>query len=187
MRSPVLSYFDMSRPTRLCDASCQGLGFILQQQDSSGTWSLVRAGSRFLTDAESRYAIIELEMLAVAWATSKCHLFLVGLQHFQVITDHNPLVPILNHHRLDEIGNPRLQRLKIKLMAYNFTTEWVKGTKNDAPDALSRNPVTDPSPDDSLAELDSFSRPTPSFAEIRSLTLANRTTAILSGRSQKAC
>ena len=55
-------------------------------------------------------------------------------------------------------------------MTYNFTTEWVKGTKNDAPDALSRNPVTDPSPDDSLAELDSLSRPAPSFAEIRSLT-----------------
>ena len=85
------------------------------------------------------------------------HLFLAGLQHFQVITDNNPLIPILNHHRLDEIENPRLQRLKIKLMTYNFTTEWVKGTKNDAPDALSRNLVTDPSPEDSLAELDTLS------------------------------
>ena len=46
------------------------------------------------------------------------------------------------------------QRLKIKLMVYNFTAEWVKGTKNDAPDALLRNPVVDPSPEESLAELD---------------------------------
>ena len=169
--APVLSFFDMSKPTRLCtDASCQGLGFILQQQDNSGTWCLIQAGSRFLTDAESRCAIIELEMLAVAWATLKCHLFLAGLQHFQVITDHNPLILILNHHRLDEIENPRLQRLKIKLMAYNFTTEWVKGTKNDAPDALSRNPVTDRSPEDSLAELDTLSQPALSITEIRTLT-----------------
>ena len=147
----VLSFFNINNPTRLCtDASCQGLGFILQQQDNSGTWSLIQAGSRFLTDTEYRNAIIELEMLAVVWATSKCHLFLAGLQHFQVITDHNPLIPILKHHRLDKIENPRLQRLKIKLMAYNFATEWVKGTKNDAPDALSRNPVTDPSPEDVL-------------------------------------
>ena len=109
-------------------------------------------------------------MLAIAWATLKCHLFLAGLQHFQVITDHNPLIPILNHHRLDEIENPRLQRLKIKLMAYNFMTEWVKGTKNDAPDALSRNPVTDPSPEDSLAELDTLSQPALSITEIRTLT-----------------
>ena len=65
--APVLSFFDMSKPTRLwTDASHQGLGFILQQQDNSGTWSLIQAGSRFLTDAESRYAIIELEMLAIA-------------------------------------------------------------------------------------------------------------------------
>jgi len=96
-------------------------------------------------------------------------LFLAGLKHFQVITDHNPLVPILNQHRLDEIENPQLQRLNIKLMTYNFTTEWVKGTKNDTPDALSRNPVIDPSPEDSLAELDILSQPARSFAEIRTL------------------
>ena len=69
-------------------------------------------GSRFLSDTESRYAIIELEMLAVCWAIQRCHLFLAGLQHFQVVTDHNPLIPILNSHRLDEIENPRLQCLR---------------------------------------------------------------------------
>jgi len=62
-------------------------------------------------------------MLVVAWAASKCLLFFSGLQHFQVITDHNPLIPILNHHQLDEIENPWFQRLKIKLMAYNFRTK----------------------------------------------------------------
>ena len=34
-------------------------------------WVLVQAGSHFLSDAESQYAVIELEMLAVSWATSK--------------------------------------------------------------------------------------------------------------------
>ena len=51
-------------------------------------------------------------------------------------------------------------------MAYNFMTEWVKGTKNDASDALSRNPVTDPLPEDSLAELDTLSQPALSITEI---------------------
>ena len=65
--APVLSFFDMSKSTRLCtDASRQGLGFIFQQQDNSGTWSLIQTGSQFLTDAESCYAITELEMLDVA-------------------------------------------------------------------------------------------------------------------------
>ena len=48
--------------------------------------------------------------------------------------------------------------------------EWVKGTKNDAPDVLSRNPVTDSSPEDSLAELDILSQPDMSITEIRTLT-----------------
>jgi len=93
-------------------------------------------------------------MLAVCWATLKCTIFLSGLKHFVVITDHNPLLPILNSYRLDEIENPRLQRLRTKLMAYNFTAEWCKGSKNNAPDALSRNPTSDPLPTEILAEVD---------------------------------
>ena len=63
----TLSFFDASKPTRLCtDASRHGLGFILQQKTDNDTWSLIQAGSRFLTDAESRYAVIELELLAIS-------------------------------------------------------------------------------------------------------------------------
>ena len=72
----------------------------------SDEWSLIQPGSRFLSDAESRYPTIKLELLAVSWAITKCKVFLAGLQHFYVCTDHNPLVPILNSHRLDEVENP---------------------------------------------------------------------------------
>ena len=174
--SPTLCYFDHTKPTKLCtDASRQGLGFILQQK-TGDSWSLIQAGSRFLSDAESRYAIIELELLAVTWAISKCHIFLTGLPHFSVFTDHHPLVPILNKHRLDEIENPRLQRLKTKLMGYNFTAQWLKGALNNAPDALSRNPVTDPSPQDLLAESELDSTPAPSQAEVRAFTATDSET-----------
>jgi len=108
----VLSYFDASKPTCMStDARRHGLGFILQQ-NTAGTWNLIQAGLRFLTDTESRYAVIELEMLAVCWAVSKCKLLLTCLQHFTINTDHNPLIPILNNHRLDKLENLRLQRLK---------------------------------------------------------------------------
>lgn len=167
--APTLSFFDLTKPTRLCtDASRQGLGFVLQQK-SGDMWALIQAGSRFLSDTESRYAIIELELLAVSWAIIKCKLFLAGLPHFTVVTDHHPLVPILNNHRLDEIENPRLQRLKTRIMAYNFTAEWVKGTLNNAPDALSRNPVSDPQPQEMLAEHDPNNNPETTIAEIRSI------------------
>ena len=152
--SPTLTYFDGEAPTRLVtDASRLGLGFVLQQQHQ-GDWKLVQAGSRFLTDTESRYAVIELELLGVAWAAKKCRIFLTGLPHFTVVTDHNPLVPILNSHRLDEIENPRLQRLRTHLLAFNFTAQWRKGKDNDAADALSRHPSTHPTPGEDLAEHD---------------------------------
>ena len=168
--APTLSFFDASKPTRLCtDASRQGLGFVLQQKTGNDTWTLIQAGSHFLTDTESRYAIIELELLALSWAILKCNMFLAGLPHFQVITDRNPLIPILNSHRLDEIENPRLQRLKTRIMGYNFTAEWLKGKNNHAPDALSRNPVSDPQPQEMLAEQDGFDDPEMSIAEIRAV------------------
>lgn len=121
--APVLAYFDLDKETRLVTDACRmGLGFILQQ-NHNGEWRMIQAGSRFLSDAESRYAVIELEMLGVAWAVTKCRTFLVGMQDFQVMTDHNPLVPILNSHRLDEIENSRLQRLRTRMMPFNFNAK----------------------------------------------------------------
>ena len=93
---PTLAFYDLDKPTRLMtDASGKGLGFILQQLNGD-VWSVIQAGSRFLTSAETRYATIEKEMLGVAWAVQKCHKFLAGLPHFDILTDHNPLISILN-------------------------------------------------------------------------------------------
>ena len=123
---PLLSFFDINKPTRLCtDTSRQRLGFILQQHsrnmDSNSSWLM------FLIRCGNKIRIIEPEMLTVSWAIMKCKLFLAGFQHFNVITDHSPLLSILNTRRLDEIENPRLQRVKSRIMGYNFTAQWTKG------------------------------------------------------------
>ena len=84
--APTLAFFNAERPMRLCtDASRQGVGFILQQQSSARKWLLIQAGSRFLTPTETRYATIELELLAVAWSVTRCKVFLLGLQNFTII------------------------------------------------------------------------------------------------------
>ena len=150
----TLAYFDQTRPTLLTtDASrLKGIGFLLQQKQTDGTWRVIQAGSRFLTDAESRYATIELELLAVAWAVRKCRLFLVGLPHLDLVVDHRPLVPIINRKNLDEIENPRLQRLREKISEVNITASWRPGKEHSAADALSRAPVARPTVGDELAE-----------------------------------
>ena len=94
----------------------------------------------------------------------------MGLQHFHIVTDHNPLIPILNSHCLDKIENPRLQRLRTRLMTYNFTAVWCKGATNKAPDALSRYPVWEPCPTELLAECDEDCMPEMTIADIRALS-----------------
>ena len=146
---PVLAHFQLGRPLRLeTDASVlHGLGYALWQQQRDNQWHLLECGSRFLSDAESRYAVIELGCLAVVWAVKKCGLFLHG-SLFEIVTDHCPLVPILNHYSLDQIENPRLQRLVLKLRPYQLHATWRKGTDNAFADALSRYPVREPTPED---------------------------------------
>ena len=76
------------------------------------------------------------------------------MPYFENLTDHNPLLSILNNKRSDEIENPRLQRLRIKIVLYNFTARWVKGFLNAGPDALSRYPTLEGDTADQLAEED---------------------------------
>jgi len=57
---PTLAYFSLGKRTGLCTyTSRQGLGFVLQRLSNTDQWSLVQAGSCFLTLAESQYAVIE--------------------------------------------------------------------------------------------------------------------------------
>jgi hypothetical protein len=152
---PVLAQFDPSLETSLqVDASRKhGMGYALLQLHGS-TWKLVDANSRWCTDTESRYAIVELELAAVEWAMRKCKLYLLGLPMFRLIVDHQALVTILDKYTLDAVENPKLQRLKERLSPFVFTTEWRKGRDHAIPDALSRAPVHDPGPDDEAVNTD---------------------------------
>jgi len=108
----------INRPIRLCtDASRQGLGFIMQQQGQNEVWQLVQAGSQCLTEAESRYAVVELELLVVLWAMWKCNIYLAGL-HFEVLIDHNPLgrmaCPLCRSFMAGHVtGPPQVLRTKV--------------------------------------------------------------------------
>ncbi|CAB4028959.1 Hypothetical predicted protein, partial [Paramuricea clavata] len=63
---PVLAMYNPKQLIRIStDASRSGVGAVLEQK-TDGHWLLVPYHSRALTDAESRYAVIELETLAIA-------------------------------------------------------------------------------------------------------------------------
>ena len=94
----------------------------MTQEDPTRALRLITCGSRFLNDAEKNYAVVELELLAIQWAVQKCRLYLAG-SHFTVVTDHQPLIGIMNGKNLDAINNARIHRLMSKLLGYSFRVE----------------------------------------------------------------
>ena len=107
-----MKQFDHSLETRLeTDASrLKGFGYALLQK-CGDKWDLVAAGLRYLKDVETRYAMVELEALAIHYGIKQCHLYLSDLPHFQVITDHQPLKTIFNRKDLVEIDNEKLMKI----------------------------------------------------------------------------
>ena len=138
----VLRPFNPNFVTELItDASRQGLGFILMQQDpSTGNRHLIQCGSRSLNSPETRYAICELEGLAIYYGVRKCHHYLLGMENFIVVTDHKPLKGVWKKD-LPDIDNVRLRRYRERLNGYTFHIEWREGKTNEIADALSRAPV----------------------------------------------
>ena len=138
-------HYDPKKPLALLtDASRHhGLGFALCQFDKDNNPLIITCGSKSLTPTQQRYATIELECLAIIWAIQKCSFYLKGLADFLVMTDHRPLEGIFKKS-LEEMVNPRLQRMREKVTGYSFTVKWVAGKTHFIADALSRAPVFSP-------------------------------------------
>lgn len=125
---PILKYPDFNEPFELTtDASNYALGAVLSQNGHA-----IAYASRTLNDAETRYATIEKEMLAIIWACKHFRPYLYG-NRFTIYTDHKPLSWLfsLKEH------NSRVMRWRLKLEEYNYDIKYTKGSSNQA-DFLSR-------------------------------------------------
>ena len=111
--APVLIPYIPERDTLvICDESPIGLGGGLFQKAKHG-YQPVHFVSRTLTDTEKRYSQIEREALAAEFTTTRLHMYLLGAKHFQLATDHKPLLPIFNNPRAKL--PPRLERMVMKM------------------------------------------------------------------------
>ena len=133
--TPILAYADYSKCFKVhTDASEQGLGAVLYQDQDDGTTRVIAYASRNLLKSEKRYYSSKLEFLALKWSVcERFHEYLYGGK-FQVYTDNNPLMYILTTAQLDATG----QWWVASLANYNFTIHYRSGKQNAEADALSR-------------------------------------------------
>ena len=109
-------------------------------QQENDNVKVIQCGSRPLSSAEKNYSTLELELTAIVWAVQKCNFFLKGIERFEVVTDHRPLIGIFTKN-LNQIDNNRIVRLREKIVDQPFEVKWLAGKENVIADGLSRAPA----------------------------------------------
>jgi transposase InsO family protein len=130
--TPVLKYYNLDEEVTIqCDASQSGLGATLLQNGQP-----VAYASRALTSAETRYAQIEKELLAIVFACERFETYIYGRDLVTIETDHKPLETIVLKplHSAPQ----RLQRMLLRLQKYSLQLKYKKGKDMFLADTLSR-------------------------------------------------
>ncbi len=107
--------------------------------------------SRRLNEAKTRFAQIEKECLAGVWVCERFETYLIG-HRFRLITDHKPLVPLINKKDLDTVP-VHCQILLMRLMRFTVTAEYAPGKTLVVADTLSRSPASGNMPNSTANEV----------------------------------
>ena len=120
----------------MTDASKLGLGCVIEQEFEDGRHP-IRYASRSLNRDEKKWAVRELEALAIIWALEE-HRVLIDQTHFVVETDHGSLQWLLESN-----GPGRIGRWALRLQEFKpfMTIKYRPGVDNKVADALSRCPL----------------------------------------------
>jgi len=162
------SYYDPHRQTYIItDGSKQGVSALLAQPDDQGKLKIVSCASRSLTDVQTRWSQIELELFAVVFGCEKYHRYIYGADETIILSDHRPLLHILNNPAAKLPA--RLERLCLRLMAYRLRTSFIDGATNPA-DYASRHP-TEPADSSSVDAAEEYVRFVVQHALPRAITL----------------
>ena len=115
------------------------IGGVLLQQDQPVCFT-----SNTLSNTEKQYVQIEKERLAIVTCMNNWHQYLYRKRHITVHTDHQPLASIFK--KPISKAPPRLQRMMVKLLDYQFKITYKKGKEPPVADTLSCTVLKDSNP-----------------------------------------
>ena len=105
-----------------CGASDSGLGAALLQN-----WLPVAYSSRALTSAETIYAQIEKELLAIVFACEKFYQYVYGRDKVHVQSDHKPREVIFMRPLVT--APKHLKRMLLRFQRYRLEVMYVSGSE----------------------------------------------------------
>ena len=76
------------------------------------------------------------------WGLGNTRHYSLGNPKLLIATDHKPLLKILGDRKLEDINNPRLSKLKERMLKWKFDIIHVPGKIHVGPDTMSRKEVT---------------------------------------------
>ena len=144
-KTPILAFFDPKKEVVIqCDASKDGIGACLLQDGRP-----IAYASRAMLPAETRYAQIEKELLAIVYSMDKFSQYVYG-RTVTVHSDHKPLESVFKKSVTK--ASPRLQRMLMRLQRYSLQVVYKRGKEMHIADALSRAYLTTDLPDSDLLD-----------------------------------
>ncbi|GBL96111.1 Transposon Tf2-6 polyprotein [Araneus ventricosus] len=131
---PCLALPDFSKPFAVCsDASKLALGAVLVQEHETGFLHPIAFASRKLSKAETKFAFVELETIAIVFAVNHFKNYLFG-KHFRIYSDQQCLSKIINY----KDPTSRIARWMVTLQQFDYTVIHKPGRLNLMADYLSR-------------------------------------------------
>ena len=115
----------------------------LWQKQSNGELKPIAFASSYMNDAEKKYSIGQLELLAVVWGLERFRFYLYGKQ-IQLFSDHQALEPLLKRNKTNKQYSARLTRWLDRLNHFDISLKHTAGKEIKFRDSISRNPTEKP-------------------------------------------
>ena len=149
---PCLAHYNGNKENIVTTDACKtGLGIALWQKQGNGELKPIAYASRYLNDAEKKYSIGELELLAVVWGLERFRFHLYGKQ-VQLFSDHQALEPLLKRNKMNKQYSARLTRWLDRLNHFDICLKHTAGKEIKFTDFISRNPTENPEPEENYEE-----------------------------------